>query len=478
MLQGHQGFLQGAGRAGDLLALLGAQGVDAGIHGLAGLDLVANAVQQGHHHRGEGQIAVAGRVGATELQALGLGAVAVHGDADGRGAVLGGVGQVYRGLVAGHQPPVGVGTGGGEGQHRGGVLEQPADGVQGQFAEARVLPAREQRLALFPERDVRVHAAAVVLENRLGHEGDRFAGPLGHVAGDVLEPHHLVAHLEQRAELHVDLGLPGGAHLVMMSLDLDAHLLHLVDHLAAEVVVGVGRADREVAALEGGLVAQVGLLEAGAVPGPFHRIDLVHAPGLGLLVTDLVKDEELQLRPDEAGVGDAGALEIPDGLLGHVARVLAVLLAADRVEDVGQDADRGLLEEAVQAGGFHLGDGQHVRHVDLLPAADARPVEAQALLEGPLIELVHGVGTVLPGAQHVAELQVHHLGPDLLAVVEKIPGSSRTVRHRGVMNSRHGESSLSKTHAEAEVPLRAAEARPGPAAGDGSPFGRHSGVQS
>ena len=115
------------------------------------------------------------------------------------------------------------------------------------------------------------------------------------------------AILTQRLELHVDLALAGRRHLVVMRLDDDADLPHLVDHLAAQVVVGVGRADREVAALEARLVAEVRLLDARRVPRAFDRIDLVVAAVLVLLVADFVEDEELGLGADEAGVGDAGS---------------------------------------------------------------------------------------------------------------------------------------------------------------------------
>ena len=42
------------------------------------------------------------------------------------------------------------------------------------------------------------------------------------VLDDVLEDHQVVGRLQQRAEAEVDLGLAGGAHLVVLHLDLDA----------------------------------------------------------------------------------------------------------------------------------------------------------------------------------------------------------------------------------------------------------------
>ena len=68
----------------------------------------------------------------------------------------------------------------------------------------------------------------------------------------------LSASLQQRVEAHVDLGLAGGADLVVVHLDLDADLLELQDHL------GLRRSwnwsiggQREVALLVARLVAEV-----------------------------------------------------------------------------------------------------------------------------------------------------------------------------------------------------------------------------
>ena len=125
------------------------------------------------------------------------------------------------------------------------MLEQAAGGVEAHLAEPGVAVAGEQRLAALPQRRVRVHAAAVVFEDRLRHERHRLAVALRDVLADVLVPHELIGHLEQRLELHVDFALAGRRDLVVVRLDDDPDLAHLVDHLAAQVVVRVGRADRE-----------------------------------------------------------------------------------------------------------------------------------------------------------------------------------------------------------------------------------------
>src|SRR3712207_7808525 len=66
----------------------------------------------------EGEVRVGRRVGHAELDALGLGAVARDRDAAAGRAVAGGVDEVDRRLVPGHQPVVAVHGGVGEGQDR------------------------------------------------------------------------------------------------------------------------------------------------------------------------------------------------------------------------------------------------------------------------------------------------------------------------------------------------------------------------
>ncbi len=44
------------------------------------------------------------------------------------------------------------------------MLEQAADGVDSQVAQAGVALAGQERLVVFPERQVRVHARAVVAD--------------------------------------------------------------------------------------------------------------------------------------------------------------------------------------------------------------------------------------------------------------------------------------------------------------------------
>jgi hypothetical protein len=116
------------------------------------------------------------------------------------------------------------------------MLEDAADVVETQLGEARVAVAGHQWLAILPDRLVGVHARAVVLEKGLGHEGRRHPVLARHLLHHVLVLEELVGHLDERLELHVDLGLTAGRHLVVLRLDGDAELLHHETHLGADVL--------------------------------------------------------------------------------------------------------------------------------------------------------------------------------------------------------------------------------------------------
>ena len=211
-----------------------------------------------------------------------------------------------------------------------------------------------------------------------------------------LVPHELIGHLDQRLEPHVDFRLAGRGDLVMVRLDDDPDLSHLVDHLAAQVVESVSRAYGKIASLEARLVAEIRLLDARRVPRAFDRVNLVVAAVLVLLVADLIEDEELRFGPDEAGVGNPQLLQVRLGFARDVARVPRKLLPGDGIDDVGDHAHRRLRKERLETCRGGVRDSHHVGLVNAHPAANRRAVEPEALLEGAFIKHVHREGAMLP----------------------------------------------------------------------------------
>src|SRR5206468_10043067 len=98
------------------------------------------------------------------------------------------------------------------------MFQNSADEKEGQFRQPRVTVSSKERFAVYPERHVRMHAAAVVSEDWFWHERDRFVVALSDVAQDVFVILHAVAHAFERRETNVDLGLTCLCDFVMLAL--------------------------------------------------------------------------------------------------------------------------------------------------------------------------------------------------------------------------------------------------------------------
>ena len=186
----------------------------------------------------------------------------------------------------------------------------------------------------------------------------------------------------------------------------------------------VHRRDREVALLVAGLVAEVRLLVAARVPDALDRVDLVEGRPLVLGESDVVEDEELRLRAEVDGVGDAGGLQVALGLEGHVAGVAGVALERDRVVHEAVEVQGLVLAEGVDDGGGGVREQEHVRLLDLLEPADGGAVEAEAVHEGVLGQLVGRHREVLHQAGEVAESDVDDLDSLVLHQLDDFGGSA------------------------------------------------------
>ena len=255
LVEVFQRLAQAAAHRRDLLQLFLRQIVEILVHRRTRIDLVLDAVEAGHQHRGEGEIGIGHRIGEADFDALGL-RVRRIGNAAGGRAVARGVGEQHRGFITRDQALVGVGRRVGEGVDRLGVLDDAADVVEAGLREVGVLVAGEYRLAVLPDRLVAVHARAVVAIDRLRHEGGGLAVDVRDLVDAILVDLHLVGHQRHGVELHAELVL-GGSDFVVMLLDLDAHLGHGAEHFRAHVLHRILRRDREVAALGADAVAEV-----------------------------------------------------------------------------------------------------------------------------------------------------------------------------------------------------------------------------
>ena len=244
------------------------------------------------------------------------------------------------------------------------------------LAQLGVAVTGKQVLAVLPDRGVDVHAATVVTEDWLRHEGGGLAMLVSGVLHGVLQLVHVVTTGDDGAELHAHFALTSGCNLVVADFNLHAHGHHVQSDFVTEVHQGIGWADREVTALGLDLVAQVEAIVAAAGPVCFDAVDFVEAAPAWLgSVTDAVEDEELWLWASVGHVTDAGALQVGEGLLDDRTWAAVVELTGTWLEHVTDHAQRGVLTEWIEVGAIEVGLEQHVRLVDGLPSADRRTVE-------------------------------------------------------------------------------------------------------
>jgi hypothetical protein len=187
-------------------------------------------------------------------------------------------------------------------------------------------------------------------------------------------------------------------------------------HLVTQVGEVVDRRHREVAPLHARLVAQVAaLLDPAGVPHGGLGVEVVVALVGRRLEPHVVEDEELRLGAEVGRVGDPRRLEVGLGLGRDVARVAAVGLVGERVDD-REVHDQGLLDaERVEVGRRHVGQELHVRLVDRLEPADRAAVEGLADGEEVLVQRVRRNVEVLHDPGQVTEPDVDEL--DVLALM-------------------------------------------------------------
>ena len=302
------------------------------------------------------------------------------------------------------------------------MLEDAADGVKRGVGHPGITVAGKGGLAILPDADVGVHAGAVVLEQGFGHEGHGVAIAGGHVFQDILEPHELVSHEQQRLEAHVDFGLAGGGHLMVLALHGNAQLFQDEQHFGAQILELVHGRYGEIALFVAGFISQVGAFVTPRIPDALHGVDFIEGPVARRLEANFVENEEFCFGADEGRVADAGAFEIGFGLLGDVARIPGVGLTCDGVDDVAHHHEGRDFEKGVHFGGGRIGNDEHITGVDGLPAANTGAVKTETVFEAGFVQFAHGNREVLPNAGEIQETDIHNLGAFFLCKSQYVFG--------------------------------------------------------
>ena len=274
------------------------------------------------------------------------------------------------------------------------MLDDAADVVEGGVTQAGIAVACKQVLAVFPNRLVHVHAAAVVAHQGFGHEGGGFAEVVRHVVDHVFHVLGLVGTVYQGAEFGADFHLAAGADFAVVHFHFNADFLQDVDHGGAQILPGIHRRHGGVAAFHhravaGVLAVQMQAARPGGAFGGDFETGFVH---MGFKL-NAVEHEKFGLGAEIGRVAHAAGFQIGFGSAGDGARVAVVALAAGRVDHVAGEHQGGIVVEGVDEGGGRIGAQLHIGGLDALPAADRRAVESLAVFK-PFFRVVqhHGGG--------------------------------------------------------------------------------------
>ena len=258
-----------------------------------------------------------------------------------------------------------------------------------------------------------VHAAAVVADQRLGHEGRCLAEAVGDVLHAILEDLQGIGAFGQGVELGADFALARGGHLVMVHFDFHAHPFHGHAHGGTEILQRVHRRHGEIAALDTRTVADVAFLVGLAgIPVAFGGVDLVGRAAHADTPAHVVEDEKFRFRAEIGGITDAGGGEISLGAFGKRAGIALIALAGGRFDNIAAEDHGGLFEKRVHDRGRGIGHEDHVGFVDTFPARDRRPIKHLTDLKNLGVYRTDRVGDMLFLTARIGKPQVNEL--DLL----------------------------------------------------------------
>ena len=139
-------------------------------------------------------------------------------------------------------------------------------------------------------------------------------------------------------------------------------------------------------------------------------------------IAHVVEDEELGLRREIGGVGEAQALQVGFRLLGDIADVAGIELPGDRIADVADQYQGRHRREGIEEGRRGIGDDHHVTFMNFLETADGRSVEADALGKGFIVQAPRRQREVLPDPGQIREAHVHHADIVVLDRLEDVFG--------------------------------------------------------
>ena len=139
------------------------------------------------------------------------------------------------------------------------MLENTADIKKRRLTQTTVLVPGKGVIAVFKNRLVDMHAAPVITNQGLGHKGRCHPVCVRYVVDAIFVNLGLVCFGNKRIELHPNLALSSGAHLMVMHFDPQPHVFHRQTHAGAHIVQRIDRRNRKITAFYAWTMSRVAL---------------------------------------------------------------------------------------------------------------------------------------------------------------------------------------------------------------------------
>src|ERR1700674_1225767 len=194
---------------------------------------------------------------------------------------------------------------------------------------------------------------------------------------------------------------------MVMALNLNAGLLQLVANFAAKILERIKRRKRDVAFLVANVVSEIRIAVLTIrIPDCFRIVYRKTGGMTFVLEAHVVEDEELGFRTEIDRIGDSRGLQIALSPMPNTAWIEPITFPADRIHDVGNEAQSLYLHERIDPVTVRIRHQEHVGFVDRRPAAQTRTVKAEALLKRLFRELFDRKRQVMPGSDQICETNI------------------------------------------------------------------------
>ncbi len=195
---------------------------------------------------------------------------------------------------------------------------------------------------------------------------------------------------------------------MVVHLNRQSHILQRHTNGSTNVLQGIHRWNRKIAAFDAGAMALVRAVhQFVTVPVAFLGINFVKPAVQAVAPAGFIKNEKFRFRTEKGRVGYAGRLQVRLRTFCQGTRAAFVALHGGRLQYVTTQIQGRFIIERIHHCRFRVRHQQHIRLIDPLPAGNGRTVKHLAVFEKLVCDGINRHGYMLFLASRITEPQVN-----------------------------------------------------------------------